>query len=128
MFRIFEFLNFHPCIVSELSYNIFLRFIHGVLNSCKNLSKTVTLKKTKNWFSRPIINFLDQLSLNAGQKYFRMLQMEHSEIHLTFIKLPIVIKIFVLSIFEWPFYTGFSVVFLTEQVGLRLTFSQTLSC
>ena len=25
------------------------------------------------------------------------------------IKLPIVIKIFVLSIFEWPFYTGFTV-------------------
>ena len=38
-----------------------------------------------------------------------MLQGEHSEIFLTFIKLPIVIKIFVLSIFEWPFYTSFTV-------------------
>ena len=28
---------------------------------------------------------------------------------MTFIKLPFVIKIFVLSIFEWPFYTGFIV-------------------
>ena len=28
----------------------------------------------------------------------------------TFIKLPFVIKIFVLSIFEWPFYTGFTVL------------------
>ena len=28
---------------------------------------------------------------------------------LTYIKLPFVIKIFVLSIFEWPFYTGFTV-------------------
>ena len=27
---------------------------------------------------------------------------------LTFIKLSFVIKIFVLSIFEWPFYTGFT--------------------
>ena len=27
----------------------------------------------------------------------------------TFIKLPFVIKIFILSIFEWPFYTGFTV-------------------
>ena len=36
--------------------------------------------------------------------------MEHSAILLTFIKLPIVIKIFVLSIFEWPFYTGFTVL------------------
>ena len=38
-----------------------------------------------------------------------MLQMEHSAILLTFIKLPFVIKIFVLFIFEWPFYTGFAV-------------------
>ena len=29
---------------------------------------------------------------------------------LTFIKLPFVIKTFVLSIFEWPFYTGFTVI------------------
>ena len=48
-------------------------------------------------------------SLNAGQKYCRMLKGEHSAILLTFIKLPFVIKIFVLSIFEWPFYTGFTV-------------------
>ena len=53
--------------------------------------------------------FQDQLLLNAGQKYCRMLQGEHSAILLTFIKLPFVIKIFVLSFFEWPFYTGFTV-------------------
>ena len=38
-----------------------------------------------------------------------MLQGEHSVILSTFIKLPFVIKIFVLSIFEWLFYTGFTV-------------------
>ena len=38
-----------------------------------------------------------------------MLQGEHSAILLTFIKLPFVIKIFVFSIFEWSFYTGFTV-------------------
>ena len=39
-----------------------------------------------------------------------MLQGEHSAILLTFIKLPFVTKIFVLSFFfEWPFYTGFTV-------------------
>ena len=37
-----------------------------------------------------------------------MLQGEHSEIILAFIKLPFVIKIFVLSIFERPFNTGFT--------------------
>ena len=61
-----------------------------------------TLKKTK-------IGFQDQLSLNAGQKYCRMLQGEHSAILSTIIKLPFGIKIFVLSIFEWPFYTGLTV-------------------
>ena len=55
------------------------------------------------------IDFQDRLSLNAGQKYCRMLQGEHSAILSTFIKLPFVIKIFVLSIFEWPFKTGFTV-------------------
>ena len=59
-------------------------------------------KKTK-------IGFQDRLSLNAGQKYCRMLQGEHSAILSTFIKLPFVIKIFVLSIFEWLLKTGFTV-------------------
>ena len=55
---------------------------------------------------RPKIGFQDQLSLNAGQKYCKMLQGEHSALLLTFITLPFVIKIFVLSIFEWPLKTG----------------------
>ena len=38
-----------------------------------------------------------------------MLQGEHSAILSIFIKLPFVIKIFVLSFFEWPFKTGFTV-------------------
>ena len=58
---------------------------------------------------RPQIGFQDQLSFNAGQKYCRMLQGEHSAILSTFIKLSVAIKIFVLSIFERPFYTGFTV-------------------
>ena len=39
-----------------------------------------------------------------------MRQVEHSAIISTFIKLPFVIKIFVLSIFECPLYTCFIVV------------------
>ena len=45
------------------------------------------LKKT------PKIGFQDRLSLNAGQKYCRMLQGEHFAILSTFIKLPFDIKI-----------------------------------
>ena len=33
----------------------------------------------------------------------------HSAIHLTYIKLPFVIKTFVLSIFKWPLKKGFTV-------------------
>ena len=55
---------------------------------CLLYSKTVLISHSKNE---------DQLSLNAGQKYCRMLQGEHSAILWTFIKLPCVIKIFVLS-------------------------------
>ena len=61
---------------------------------------------------RPKIGFQDELSLDAGQKYCRMLQGEHSAILSTFIKLPSVIKIIVLSIFEWRFYTGFTVPYM----------------
>ena len=56
----------------------------------------------------PKLGFQDQLSLNAGQKYCRMLQGEHSAILSTFIKLPFIIKIFVLSIFSGFGYTGFT--------------------
>ena len=47
-----------------------------------------------------------------------MLQGEHSAILSTFIKLPFVIKIFVLSIFEWLFYTGFAVKDLQDDILL----------
>ena len=57
----------------------------------------------------PKIGFQVQLSLNAGQKYCRMSQGEHSAILSTFIKPPFVIKVFVWVIFECPFYTGFTI-------------------
>ena len=46
-----------------------------------------------------------------------MLQREHFAILLAFIKLPVVIKtfilfIFILFMFEWLFYTGFTVVLI----------------
>ena len=59
-------------------------------------------KKTK-------IVFQDQLSLNAGRKYCRMLQGEHSALLSTFTKLPFAMKTFVLSCFESPLKTGFTV-------------------
>ena len=63
---------------------------------------------SKTCVKRPLskrqkIGFYDQLLLNAGQKYCRMLPLEHSAILSTFIKLPFAIKTFVLSFFERPF-------------------------
>ena len=74
-------------------------YFHVISTTCL---KQPLKKKTK-------IGVQERLSLNAGQKYCRMLPLEHSAILSTFIKLPFVIKIFVLSIFEWPLKTGFTV-------------------
>ena len=71
-----------------------------------------TLKKTENLFSRPII-------AQRRSNVFQNAPMEHSAILSTFIKLPFVIKIFVLSIFEGPFYTGLTVPIYTFLVLLR---------
>ena len=66
----------------------------------KTCLKRPLKKKTK-------IGFQHQLSLDAGQK-------EHSAILSTFIKLQFVIKIFILSIFEWPLKTGFTVICIAK--------------
>ena len=60
-------MNLHACIGNNYS---------------KTCLKQPLKKKTK-------FGFQDQLLLNAGQKYCRMLQREHSAILSTFIKLPL---------------------------------------
>ena len=87
-------------------------------NSCGVTGKIITImpySKTcvKGPLSkRPKIGFQDyhlmQVKSIAECSFW-----EHSAILSTFIKLPFVIKIFVLSIFEWPLYTGFTVFTLT---------------
>ena len=71
----------------------------------KTCLKRALKKKTK-------IGFQTLFSHNAGKQYCRMLQGEHSAIPSTFCKLPFLIKIFILSIFEWLLKTGFTVFFL----------------
>ena len=61
----------------------------------KTCLKRPLKKKTK-------IGFQDRLSLNADQKYCRMLQGEHSAILSIFIKLPFAMKTFVLSLLCGP--------------------------
>ena len=46
---------------------------------------------------------------------------EHSAMLLTFIKLPYVIKIFVLSVFEWPLKTGFTLYLLIILITVNKT-------
>ena len=53
-------------------------------------------------------NSSGEKGIHQGTTECLVLPAEHSAILLTCIKLPLVIKIFVLSIFEWPFYTGFT--------------------
>ena len=77
-------------------------YIH-IMNTVKPVLSSHSKRRQK-------IGFQVQLSHNAGQKYCRMLQGEHSAILPTVIKLPSVIKIFVLSIFEWSLKAGFTVI------------------
>ena len=55
-----------------------------------------------------------------------MLQGERSAILPTFIKLPFVIKTFVLSIFEWPFYTGYTVNVVKKENAFMSVFVSVL--
>ena len=76
--------------------------------SRRSKAETAKAKYSKTCVKRPLSKrpekgFQDQISLNAGQKYCRMLQGEHSAVLLTFIKLPFVIKIFALPILSGRF-------------------------
>ena len=72
-----------------------------IYNDCCLYSKTCLKRPLKKE---------DQVSLNADQKYCRMLQGGHSAILLIFIKLPFFIKIFALSFFERLLKTCFTVL------------------
>ena len=71
-----------------------------------------TVKPAANPKEDKKIGFQDQLSINAGHKYCRILQESILQYFLTFIKLPFVFKTFVLSIFEWTLRKGFTIVYL----------------
>ena len=88
------------------------KYVNGGKCICTK-TQLYTVKPVLNSHSkrRPKFGFSDQLWLNAGQEYCRMLQWEHSAILSTFIKLPFVITIFILSFMEWPIKTGFTVDF-----------------
>ena len=77
-----------------------------------NLTQFYIIAFSKTCVKRPLskrlkIDFQDQLRLNAGRKYCRMLQGEHSALLSTFIRLPWALR---LSILEWLFYASFTVV------------------
>ena len=78
---------------------LFLMVFVRMLPIMRTIWTKIRIQK-KTCVKRPLskiqqIDFQDQLSLNADQKYCKMLQGEHSDILSTFIKLPFVIKIFV---------------------------------
>ena len=70
-------------------------------------------QKDQKWFSRPIIALCRSKVLqNYYYYYAKVFQGEHSAILSFCIKLPHGLKTFVLSIFEWPLKTGFTVIFI----------------
>ena len=90
---------------------VFLLLLHVFTYSF--VQSMVCMVYSKTCLKRPLkketkIGFQDRLSLKAGQKYENAPR-DHPAILSTFIKLLFVFEIFVLSIFEWPLMTGFTV-------------------
>ena len=95
------------CLLKQESYNKVCcmkfrthTYPYGIYS--KTCVKMVTLKKGHK------LVFKTNYQL-CRSKVLQNAPLEHSAILLTFIKLPFVIKIFVLFILEWLFYTGFIV-------------------
>ena len=92
------------------TYTKYIEYLIDIWNM-KMQNKSTKLyesKYIKTSVKRPLskrskIGFQDQFLLNAGQKYCRMLPLVHPAVLSTFIKLPFVVKTFVLSIFVLPF-------------------------
>ena len=63
-----------------------------------------------------IIMIIRQYNLKINlKKNMELGSFMHKHPILTFIKLPFVVKFFVLSIFKWPFYTGFTALHVLFQ-------------
>ena len=86
---------------------------------CKQYRPRSDCRSDCHLSKRQKIGNQDLLSLNACQKYCRMPLGEHSAILLSFIELPFVTEIFVLSVFEWQFYTGLTVCEECESATVR---------
>ena len=80
---------------------------------------TVTVKPALSSHSkiRPKIGFQDA---KCRSKVLQNAPREHSAILSTFIKLPFVFKTFILSIFEWPFKTGFTILQWIHRLNVKL--------
>ena len=110
----------------------------SVCDCCISLTYIFSYTYSKTYLKRPLkmytkIVFKYLLSLDAGQKYFRMLQGEHSEILSTFIKLTFFIETAVLSIFKWLLKTGFTVLALTQgfstyRISEKASFIRSFEC
>ena len=75
--------------------------------------KIIHFEILKLWMASEYSKYVKMLNLKKDRKMvfktsYRLMQVkiEHSAIRSTLKKLPFVIKLFVLSIFEWLFYTG----------------------
>ena len=107
---------------------IFIYKMEQMFYTIMNLMLKTTVKPVLSGHSKRTqkIGFQYRSSLNAGQKYCRMLHREHSAILSTFIKLTFST---VLSIFKWLCKTGFTLFlvkntsFLT-MLSLSLIFTQ----
>ena len=63
------------------------------------------------------------MQVKSTAESVRMLPLEHSAVLLTCFKLPHGFQTFVLSIFEWPLKTGFTVFYVVLRLDFRLLYT-----
>ena len=84
---------------------------HTIQKFCKPATRLHYSKACLKWplSKRKKMGFMTNYRLMQVKRIARCSHWSILQILLTFIRLPFVIKIFVLSIFEWPLRTGFTV-------------------
>ena len=86
-----------------------LKFIYSKTCLKRPLKRRPKLVFKTNYHLMQVKSIAECSLEHSGQKYCRMLPREHSAILSTCIKPTYIFKNFVLSIFEWPLKTGFTV-------------------
>ena len=86
-----------------------LTLLHSLISAFVVCNLKCAVKPVLSGHSKEDLKFSRQIIAECRSKILQNAPMEHSAVLLTCIELPNGFKTFVLSIYEWPLKTGFTV-------------------